>query len=174
MGRLGGHLGPSWADLEAILGHLGGHVGPTWPSWMPSWAVLEEGLGIGRRSVRLTGPMGIDRNIYGWPAGRAEADWGVLLEKEPKPKPRGFSTPGTPVMNQQGAADLMAFGPSRHRALVVGHRPLGCSLGCRGRPFGCLLEAVLRPLGARFGASWGVLGACEGPLWTSLDLLGAP
>ena len=104
---------------------------------------------------------------FGWPAGRAETHWRVLLGKEPKPKPRGFSTPGTPVINQQGAADLVAFGLSRHRAWVVGQRPLGCSLGCSleccGWPLGGLLEAVLRPLGCLFWGSWGPLGALLGP-----------
>ena len=59
---------------------------------------------------------------------------------------------------------LLAFGPSRHRAWVVGQRPLECSLGSRGRPLGGLLEAVLKPLGGRFGASWGLFGASSGHL----------
>ena len=84
-------------------------------------------MGIGRCLGRLTGRGGagnwgwaVLEDLSGWPAGRAEAPGGVLLEKEPKPKAKGFSTPGTPVINQQGAADLVAFGPSRHRAWVVG------------------------------------------------------
>ena len=92
LGRLGGHLGRLGGILEAMLGHLG--------------AVLGRKLGSG--------------SFYGWPAGRAEAPGGVLLGKETKQKPRGSSTPGTPVINQQGAADLMAFGLSRHRAWVMG------------------------------------------------------
>ena len=60
----------------------------------------------------------------------------------------------------------MAFGLSRHRAWVVGQRPLGCSLGCSleccGWPLGGLLEAVLRPLGRVFWSSWGLLGALLG------------
>ena len=84
LGRLGGRLGPSCADLEAIL------------------AVLEAILGRlaweDRRPVDLTGPYSVS-------AGWAEADWGVLLEKEPKQKPETSSTPCTPVARPQGAAD---------------------------------------------------------------------
>ena len=61
----------------------------------------------------------------------------------------------------------MAFGPSRHRAWVVGQRALECWLGSRGRSFWGLLEAVLRRLGAvlkPLGASCGPLGASWGPL----------
>ena len=57
------------------------------PSWAGNWGI--EVLGI----------------LHGTLAGRAEAHWESSFGKEPKPKPRGFSTPGTPVMNQQGAAD---------------------------------------------------------------------
>ena len=71
----------------------------------------------------------------------------------------------------------MAFGPSRHRAWVVGQRALECSLGSRGRSLGGLLETVLRRLGGRFGASCGplggLLGACFGPLGPSWGPLGA-
>ena len=35
---------------------------------------------------------------------------------------------------------LVAFGPSRHRAWVVGQRPLACSLGSHGRPLWSLWE----------------------------------
>ena len=58
----------------------------------------------------------------------------------------------------------MAFGPSRHRAWVVGQRALECSLGSRGRSLGGLLEAVLRRLRGRLGA---VLGPLVGFLWAS-------
>eukprot|EP00959_Pyramimonas_sp_CCMP1952_P399110 8362999-Pyramimonas_sp.AAC.1 len=65
-------------------------------------------------------------------------------------------------MNQQGAADPVAFGPSRHRAWVVVQRPLGCSLGSRQKPLGGLPEAVWRPLGGLFwslpGPFWGLVG----------------
>ena len=49
---------------------------------------------------------------------------------------------GTLVINQQGAADLMAVGPSRHRAWVVSQRPLECSLGSRSRSLGGLMAAL--------------------------------
>ena len=91
LGRLGGHLG-------SLGGELGGHLGPTWPSWRPSWSRLGQEIGELRSFAVVSGPSG-------WPAGRAEAHWGVLLGKEPKPKPKKSSTPGTPVINQQGAAD---------------------------------------------------------------------
>ena len=67
-------------------------------------------------------------------------------------------------MNRQGAADLVAFGPSRHRAWVVSQRPLERSLGSRGN------EASRGPLGGRFEASWGPFWGLLGPL---LGLLGA-
>ena len=51
---------------------------------------------------------------------------------------------------------LLAFGPFRLRAWVVGQRPHGCWLGSRGWPLEGFWEAVLRPLGGRFGASWGL------------------
>ena len=65
---------------------------------------------------------------------------------------------------------LVAFGPVRHRAWVVGQRALECWLGSRGRSFWGLLEAVLKRLGGCFEASWGLLWASWGPL---LGLLGA-
>ena len=68
LGRFGGRLGPSRADLEAILGHLHDFLR------MPRAKRPFLGFGDGFSEV------------YGWPAGRAEAHWGVLLEKEPKPK----------------------------------------------------------------------------------------
>ncbi|CAK0836235.1 unnamed protein product [Prorocentrum cordatum] len=54
----------------------------------------------------------------------------------------------------------MAFGPSCHRACVVGMKPIGCSLGSRGGPPGGLLRASWGPP----GASWAPLGASRGPL----------
>ena len=41
----------------------------------------------------------------------------------------------------------LPFGISRHRAWVVGMRPIGCSLGSLGRLLVGLLEAVSKPLG---------------------------
>ena len=66
---------------------------------------------------------------------------------------------------------LLAFGPSRHRAWVVGQRPLKCSLGSRGRPLGGLLEQVLKPLGGSLGASWGFFWGSWGPLGASWGCL---
>ena len=137
------------------LGHLGGHLEQSW-----------------RICFRIERLEALTDAFWGTPAGRAEAHWRVLLGKEPKPKPIGSSTPGTPVINQQGAADLMAFGPSRHRAWVVGLRPLGCSLGSRGRPLGGLLEAVLKPLGAVLEPLLGLLAASWGLLEASWTLVG--
>ena len=51
--------------------------------------------------------------------------------------------------------------------LVVGQRPLECTLGSRGRSLGGLLETVLKSLGAVVGppgASFGLLGSLVGPL----------
>ena len=66
---------------------------------------------------------------------------------------------------------LVAFGQSRHRALVVGQRPHGRWLGSRGWPLGGLWEAVWGPLGGRFGASWGLIWAFWGPLGASWGAL---
>ena len=99
---------------------------------------------------------------------------GSSCGKEPKPKTVGFSTPGAPVASQQGAADLVAFGPFRHRAWVVGQRPLECSSGSCGRPLGDLWEVVLRPLGGRFGASWGFFSVSRGPLGGPLGASSEP
>ena len=88
LGRLGsfwgaswavlGRLGLSWAVLEAVLDHLG-------RTWRPSWTILEAILG---QRGHLGGHLAQSwliffRNCapFGWPAGRAEAHWGVLLEK---------------------------------------------------------------------------------------------
>ena len=109
-------LGVYWAVLEASWGHLsrlGGHLGRL-------GSILEAILGhLGAMSARKTFGNHLWESLEdppGTPAGRAEAPGGVLWEKEPKPNRKKSSTPGTPVMNQQGAADLVAFGPSRHRA----------------------------------------------------------
>ena len=83
-----------------------------------------------------------------------------------------FSTPGTPVASQQGASDLTAFGPSRHRAWVVGQSPPGCFLGSIRSALGGRWGAVLVPLGGFLGASWGFLGASWGPLGVFLALPG--
>ena len=168
LGGLLGSLGPSWRRIGGLLGELGGIVDPLGPSWRPSWTILG-GIGghIGQSWMpywanvaileailsRLGGTFGnwamawASYGSWGGDGGLGRSPRGSSFGKEPKPKPRGSSTPGTPVMNQQGAADLMAFGPSRHRAWVVGQRPLGCSLGSRGRHLGGLLEAVLETLG---------------------------
>ena len=85
------HLGPSWRHLKAILAVLEAILAVLEASWRPSWSRLGQEIGE-LRSLAI-------------PAGRAEAHWGGLLGKEPKPKPKKSSTPGTPVINQQGAAD---------------------------------------------------------------------
>ena len=102
------------------MGGLGGILDPLGPSWRPSWtilgelgailAVLEAILKPSWEGTRMT------RANSGWPARCAEAPGGVLKEAKLK-----FSTPGTPVASQQGAADLVAFGLSRHRARFLGH-----------------------------------------------------
>ena len=67
----------------------------------------------------------------------------------------------------------MAFGTSRHRAWILGQRPLGCRLGPLGRHLGGLLETVLRHLRSLSGASWGPSGGLLGHLGGFLRLLGA-
>eukprot|EP00959_Pyramimonas_sp_CCMP1952_P260868 5454737-Pyramimonas_sp.AAC.1 len=56
----------------------------------------------------------------------------------------------------------MAFGPSRHRAWVVGQGSPGCFLGSLRSAFGGLLGAVWRP----WGSFRGLLGSLLGPLET--------
>eukprot|EP00959_Pyramimonas_sp_CCMP1952_P072853 1522519-Pyramimonas_sp.AAC.1 len=51
----------------------------------------------------------------------------------------------------------MAFGPSRHRACVVGRSPQGCFLGSLWSALGHL-RAVWTPLGSILGATWEPLG----------------
>ena len=141
LSRLGGHLGRLGGILEAILGHLGRlghHLGPSW------------------------GNKGSDGRIFGIfrvAGGTGRSPRGSSFGKEPKPKPRGFGTPGTPVMNQQGAADLVASGPSRHRAWVVGLCPQRCFFGVFSERFGKLLEA--------FGSVLGTVGGFFGPCGSS-------
>ena len=143
------------------------------PSWAGNW-------GIERFEV-----------LYGWPAGRAEAPGGVLLEKEPKPNPKKFSTPGTPAMNRQGAADRR-----RLRRITAAPCPFGSAYvadswarawpRCRtmsspsrfgkrsGNTWGRMnmkrkrkrkrKSRRRRLLGSLLGHSWGLLGASWGPL----------
>ena len=106
------HLGrswrPSWTILEAILGqrgHLGGHLEPSWRIFWELGDVLGVLWVVWGREIGELRSWAVLEDPSGWPAGRAEAPGGVLLGKEPKPKAKGSSTPGTPVMNQQGAAD---------------------------------------------------------------------
>ena len=133
-------------------------------SWRPSWAILAVLEAISSHLGGFFPVVDVVSGPYGWPAGRAGAHWGSSFGKEPKPKPRGFSTPGTPVMNQQGAADLMAFGLSRHRAWVVGQSPQGCFLGSLRRALGGLQGGSFAAFGEPVGASWGPLGGLLGPL----------
>ena len=67
-----------------------------------------------------------------------------------RPKLKGILRNAATVMQIEY---LVAFGPARHRAWVVGQMPLACSLGYHGRPLWNLWGSVLRPLGDRFGAS---------------------
>ena len=71
---------------------------------------------------------------------------------------------------------LMAFGPSRHRAWVVGQSPQGCFLGSLRSALGGLWGVVLGPHGSLLGACWeapvGLLGLPGGLLGVSWWLLG--
>ena len=107
-----GPLGPSWdvlvaswSDLEAsrtLLGRLGGHLGPSWANFQAILAVLEailEPSGAGKTFATTScAPFRVA-------GGTGRSPRGNSFRKEPKPKSEGSSTPGTPVMNQQGAAD---------------------------------------------------------------------
>ena len=145
-------------------------------SWRPSWAILEPSW---------AGNWGIELfwESYGWPAGRAGGPGGVFFGKRTKTKPQVSSTPGTPLASQQGAADLVAFGRSRHRAWFVGHRPLGYLLGYVRMPLKGLLEdswGSWRHLGASgglLGAHWGSWEPSSGerlPKASSMSLCWGP
>ena len=108
--------------------------------------------------------------LSGWLAGWAEAPLGSFWKGIDS---LSSSARQAPLRKRQGAADLVAFGPSRHRAWVVSQRPLECSLGSRGRSLGGLMAPPLRPLGGRFGASWGLFWASWEPLGASWGPLGS-
>ena len=76
------------------------------------------------------------------------------------------------MVKEQCRHYLLAFGPFRHRAWVVGMRSRGCSLGSFERPLAGLLEVVSKPLGGYVGASWGLFWASWGPLGASWEPLG--
>eukprot|EP00959_Pyramimonas_sp_CCMP1952_P265926 5560084-Pyramimonas_sp.AAC.1 len=69
-------------------------------------------------------------------------------------------------------ANILAFGPSRPRAWVVGQSSQGCFLGSHRSALGRLLWVALGLLGSLLGASWGPLGAFWGPLGASWEPLG--
>ena len=138
------HLGLSWAVLEAILDHLGRTWRPSWPYWRPSRPSWRRFL-CSSAAFHVAGALG--RSLRGSSFG-----------KEPQSKAVGSSTLGTPVINQQGAADLLAFGLSRHRA-------------CFGASWG-LFWGLLGPLWGLLGASWGLLGRLGGLLRPSWPVFG--
>eukprot|EP00959_Pyramimonas_sp_CCMP1952_P324936 6801227-Pyramimonas_sp.AAC.1 len=72
----------------------------------------------------------------------------------------------------KGFKYLFAFGPSRHRAWVVGMRPFDIHWNLLGRLLASLLGADSKPLGGRFGANCRFappppLGPPLGPSWGS-------
>ena len=119
------HLGLSWRHLGAIFAVLEAILAVLEASWRPSWAIWAVLKAILRRLGRTFGRIVGLPGPSGWSAGSADAPGGVLLEKNPN-QAVGSSTPGPPVINQQGAADLVAFGPNRQRAWAVRQEPLGC------------------------------------------------
>ena len=125
------------------------------------------------------------------------------MEKEPKPKARGSSTPCTPAINRQGAADRR-----RLRRITAAPCPFGSAYVAErcGQSSATLSDHVFpesvwkafgehvggergsggeggtrkkrrRPLGSLLGHCWGLLGASWGPLGGllggSLGFLGA-
>ena len=103
------------------------------------------------------------RHPYGWPAGRAEAPGGVLLEKEPKPNPKKSSTPGTPAMNRQGAADRR-----RLRRITAAPCPFGSASvadsWARAWP-SYLASCSPSRFGKTSGNAWGSKKRSLGGLW---------
>ena len=157
-------------------------------SWRPSWSVLGRKLGNG--------------SPFGWPAGRAEAPGGVLLEKNQHPNRKKSSAPGTPAMNQQGAADRRRLRRITAAPCLFGNADVAESWARAwpsyrtmsspsrfGKPSGNMWGRMntkrkrkrksrrRRLLGSLLGHSWGLLGASWRPLGgllgASLGLLGA-
>ena len=140
-------------------------------------------MDFGRLSAAFRVAGGLGRDRTGKPFGKSQID---CLQT-----PSKILTRQAPLRKRQGAADLVAFGPSRHRAHPGGSsegswRVLGAVLVSRGasfEPLGGFLEPLvgfLGRLGSRLGASWGFfraswepLGASCGPLGGMLGVLGA-
>ena len=121
------------------------------------------------------GRLGGDLTKEGWilrgfPGGRRAGPiphW-EFLRKEPN-HPDGWHAV-RPCGMPQGAADPVVFGPSRHRARLVGQRPLRCLAGSLWEVF----RGPLRPLGGLLEASWGFLGVSWGQLGGILEALLPP
>ena len=109
--------------MEAVLDSL-------CQSWKPSWAILAD---LEAGCVDFLGFLGFMRESGG-PAGWAEPPLGMFLVG-PNRRLENLARQA-PLRKRQGAADLLAFGPSRHRACVVVQRPLGYSMGSREKPLG--------------------------------------
>ena len=141
LGRPWRYLGLSWAVLEAVLDHLG-------RTWRPSWTILEAILGQrGHLRGHLEPSWRIFWGIGEFPGGRRDGpkpNWKIT-----KTKSKGSSTPGSPVISQQGAADLVAFG---HLWPI----PPPC-LGCRSEAFWTFVWIP-------WEASRGILGGSLSPL----------
>ena len=85
---------PFWALLR-----------PSWAPWRRLGTVLDQSwtmLGVKDAILEPSGAKNSTRQAAG---GTGRSPRGSSFGKEPKPTAKGFSTPGTPVMNQQGAAD---------------------------------------------------------------------
>ena len=168
-------------------------------SWRPSWAILAvlEAI-LGHLGAVLGRQLG-NSALYGWPAGRAEAHWGSSFGKEPKPKPVKSNTPGTPVMNQQGAADRRRLRRITAAPCLFGNADVAESWARAwpsyrtmsspsrfGKPSGNMWGRMntkrkrkrtrksrrrrrRRLLGSVLGHSWGLLGASWGPLGGLLE-----
>ena len=122
--------------------------------------------------------------LSGWLAGSAEAPLGSFWKGIDSIV---FLTRQAPLRERQGAADIVAFGPSRHRAHPAGSpegswRVLGAVLVSRGascEPLrglpgaSCrLLGASWEPFGGLLGLLSGLLGASWGVLWASWGYVG--
>ena len=98
-------FGPSWRHLEAILGRLGAILavlGANLEAILGHLANLEAILS---RLGGLFVDVVLVCAAFRVAGGTGRSPRGSSFGKEPKPKPKNSSTPGTPVINQQGAAD---------------------------------------------------------------------
>ena len=179
-------MGASWAVLACLgglLGGLGGILDPLWTSSRLSWTLLGElGSHLALLEAILSRHRGFVADVevvcaaFRVAGALGRSPMGSFFGKEPKPNRKKFSTPGTPVINQQGAADRRRLRRITAAPCLFGKRLCGQTVGPRTAQAIrlCLLPAALEALrgtlgGGRQGRSGG--GGGGGGLGVSLAVL---